>query len=374
MKNLSLKWRFTFLAAFISTIICILMSYFAVSTVQNQFVDDFMYDYDVEIRDEIIIHAWNYDSVQNTQLDDVLKQASTDFTQKMIIITIIVIILGSTTMYFISSVFLKPIKKLNLNIKEFNINELTKRISHSSSKDELNDLSISFNEMMDRIEKGFLREKRFSANIAHELKTPLTTMKANLDVYEIVNENLSEKEKELLTILKQQNTRMIELVTNLLSFSSVDSIIVDEKFYLDDVINDVIIEVQNEIKEKNISITADVLHIAINGNEVLLKNAISNIVSNAIKYNKDNGTIKIYCDENKLLHIKDSGIGIEAKYQTKIFEPLFRINESRSREIAGAGIGLALVYEIIKKHNGDIIVKSDGKTYSDFIINLTVSN
>ena len=115
------------------------MSYFAVSTVQNQFVDDFMYDYDVEIRDEIIIHAWNYDSVQNTQLDDVLKQASTDFTQKMIIITIIVIILGSTTMYFISSVFLKPIKKLNLNIKEFNINELTKRISHSSSKDELND-------------------------------------------------------------------------------------------------------------------------------------------------------------------------------------------------------------------------------------------
>ena len=374
MKNLSLKWRFTFLAAFISTIICILMSYFAVSTVQNQFVDDFMYDYDVEIRDEIIIHAWNYDSVQNTQLDDVLKQASTDFTQKMIIITIIVIILGSTTMYFISSVFLKPIKKLNLNIKEFNINELTKRISHSSSKDELNDLSISFNEMMDRIEKGFLREKRFSANIAHELKTPLTTMKANLDVYEIVNENLSEKEKELLTTLKQQNTRMIELVTNLLSFSSVDSIIVDEKFYLDDVINDVIIEVQNEIKEKNISITSDVLHIAINGNEVLLKNAISNIVSNAIKYNKDNGTIKIYCDENKLLHIKDSGIGIEAKYQTKIFEPLFRINESRSREIAGAGIGLALVYEIIKKHNGDIIVKSDGKTYSDFIINLTVSN
>ena len=374
MKNLSLKWRFTFLAALISTIICILMSYIAVTTVQNQFVDDFIYDYDVEIRDDIIIHAWNYDSVQNTQLDDVLKQASTDFTQKMIIITIIVIILGSTTMYLISSIFLKPIKKLNLNIKEFNINELTKRISHSSSKDELNDLSISFNEMMDRIEKGFLREKRFSANIAHELKTPLTTMKANLDIYEIANETLTENEKELLTILKYQNTRMIELVTNLLSFSSVDSIIVDEKFYLDDVIDEVIIELQNEIKEKNIDLTSDVLHISINGNEVLLKNAISNIVSNAIKYNKDNGTIKIYCDENKLLHIKDSGIGIEAKYQTKIFEPLFRINESRSREIAGAGIGLALVYEIIKKHNGDIIVKSDGKTYSDFIINLTVSN
>ena len=374
MKNLSLKWRFTFLAALISTIICILMSYIAVTTVQNQFVDDFIYDYDVEIRDDIIIHAWNYDSVQNTQLDDVLKQASTDFTQKMIIITIIVIILGSTTMYLISSIFLKPIKKLNLNIKEFNINELTKRISHSSSKDELNDLSISFNEMMDRIEKGFLREKRFSANIAHELKTPLTTMKANLDIYEIANETLTENEKELLTILKYQNTRMIELVTNLLSFSSVDSIIVDEKFYLDDVIDEVIIELQNEIKEKNIDLTSDVLHISINGNEVLLKNAISNIVSNAIKYNKDDGTIKIYCDENKLLHIKDSGIGIEAKYQTKIFEPLFRINESRSREIAGAGIGLALVYEIIKKHNGDIIVKSDGKTYSDFIINLTVSN
>ena len=371
MKKISLKWRFTILTAIILTIICIVMSVISISTVKNKFVDDF--NFEAEMVDIEAIYTGNTFSTPSIGLEATLIQTSSDFNVTIIIVTVIVIVFGSATVYFVSNLFLSPIKELSLDIKDFQIDKLDKRIVHNGANDELKTLSVSFNEMMDKVEKGFLREKRFSANIAHELKTPLTTMKINLDVFKMSNDNLSEETEDLIRILQSQNTRMIELITSLLTFASADTMDLTEKIDLDEIISDVLLALNTEILNKDIDITTATTNIHFTGNGSLLKNAFSNIIENAIKYNTTNGKIDIFADEKQIIHIKDNGIGIEKKYLDKIFEPLFRVNQSRNRDIAGAGLGLALTSEIIKKHNGTITVLSDGKTYSEFMIDLTAS-
>ena len=198
-------------------------------------------------------------------------------------------------------------------------------------------------------------------------------MKINLDVFKMSQTKHSQETNELVQVLQDQNIRMIDLITSLLKFDSSDNIDLTKKIVLKDIVLEVIESLKIKIENKDINISVDIDNISFNGNEMLLKNAFSNIIENAIKYNNQGGQIHIYTDDKKILHIKDNGIGVEEQYQDKIFEPLFRVNKSRNRDISGVGLGLALTFEIIKKHNGSISVISDGKTYSDFIINLTTS-
>jgi len=308
-------------------------------------------------------------------LEAALFTATKDVNRKLLLWTRSIIVIGSIVMHFMANIFLKPIRKLSQELSNFNTDNLEKRIHHVGANDEVKVLSETFNKIMSQIEKAFLREKRFSSSIAHELKTPLTTLKINLDVFGMT-ENHSETEvKDLTTILQKHNARMIELVDSLLAFSQVEDIVLEDTVSLNELINEIVLEMKKEdiYINNDISIEVDISKYTLIGNKVLLKTAFSNILSNAIKYNVPRGTIKIYIDNKSLIHIKDTGIGIESCHLEKIFEPLYRVNKSRNREIAGAGLGLALTHEIIKKHNGTISAISDGKTYSEFIVDLTAS-
>ena len=367
MKKISLKWRFTILTAFILTIICVLISAVSIYTVQSQFIHNFNYPIEAV---PIIPMTEATQITPSLKLEESLAVSRSNFNQEIIIFTVLVIIVGSAIMYFVSDIFLKPIRELSDNIKKFRTDDLSQRLSHEGANDEIKILSTSFNEMIDTIEQGFLREKRFSTNIAHELKTPLTTMKINIDVFNMSEDYSKETTENLVEVIGKQNIRMIELVEDLLSFAHSSEIDNEKPVPLEPLIAEILSDVNSQLTSKSIMVETNLSSIELKGSVSLLKNAVSNIVSNAIKYNIDGGMIEIFTDNENLLHIKDSGIGIDECHLEKIFDPLYRVNESRNRDIAGVGLGLALTKEIIKNHNGTIIAESDGKTYSEFIINL----
>ena len=312
------------------------------------------------------------DSIVKDTVYVINLEASHTFRTRSIIITGILLIFFSIVMYFMADIFLKPIKKLTSDISSLEPDNLSTRVSTITNSGELTTLANSFNALLERIESAFSRQKRFSSNIAHELKTPLTTMKTNLEVFDWVDDFSKQETVELIAVLKNQNNRMIELVNNLLHFAKTNQIDKIEMVSIKILFEQIIVALQNEIENKNLSVTINVLDFPLKGNAILLKNAFQNIVINAIKYNKINGKIEIFTDENNFIHIKDSGIGIEADQWDKIFEPLYRVNQSRNRDIAGAGLGLSLSHEIIKCHGGSINVLSDGETYTEFIIDVTV--
>ena len=274
-------------------------------------------------------------------------------------------------MYLFSKSILLPLAKLNDRIKNSTVSTLSDKLSVPNSDDEIAELTVSFNKMTDRIQEAFLFQQQFSGNVAHELKTPLTIMKTKIDVFEKRENHTSAEYKELIENQKNQLMRLSEIIQTLLEITNTDNVQEKEHFLVSDMIENILLDFSNMTAQKNICIATDLQNVEIYGNVDLLYRAFSNLIQNSIRYNVKNGDIYISAKQKQhdtVIQICDTGIGISEENRQRIFEPFFRVDKSRSREMGGAGLGLSIVKKIIEKHDGIFDV------YGDSVLDISLYN
>ena len=294
------------------------------------------------------------------------------FVQSLFAMALVIVVGGGLT-YLIAGKALRPLQELSSQMKNRTVHNLSERLPVPESRDEIADLTVSFNEMSTKLGDIFAMQKRFSQSAAHELRTPLTVLKTKVDVFKKRTDHTAADYDKLLTVITDQTNRLSDLVKDLLDLANMDALNCDEQIGLKLLLCGVSEELSPLAAEKGITITIAGEALDILGNESLLHRAFYNLIENAIKYNTPNGTIAIAvsCGEAQgKVTIADTGLGIPAEMRTLIFEPFFRIDKSRSRKMGGAGLGLATVKAIVEKHHGQIAVLENSMGGTIFEITL----
>lgn len=310
-----------------------------------------------------------------TEATKVEKQS---LRENILFYMLLVIILGGAITYFITGKSLKSLRELKDEIKDISEHNLSKKIEAKGADDEIMALTKSFNSMLGRIDDAFEEQKRFSVNVAHELRTPLAVIRMKIDVFKKVkNRDIDDYEK-IINVIEKNNNRLSSIVEELLTICNHEKIKINEKINLNKIIDSISSELNEVANKKNITIfkemniNSDKIFL---GNEQLIYRAVYNLVENSIKYNNENGEIRIKVNnDNNFFNIviEDTGIGIKEVDYESIFKPFYRVDKSRSRKIGGSGLGLSIVSNIVRQHNGSIKVTSDNYG-SEFLIQIPCS-
>lgn len=283
-----------------------------------------------------------------------------------------VLFLGIAATWFIAGRALRPLRDLSDTIEEIGGNDLFRRVDACGRQDEIGHLANSFNGMMDKLSDSFQRQKQFSANAAHELRTPLATIQVGLDVLELDERPTPQRLEKAVAVAKANTARMIRLVNDLFAFSS-DAVrdLLDE-IPVHTLFDEIVAELSPLLQTKNLTADASAPpEIRLRGNRTMLYRALFNLAENAAKYNRDGGSISLSAacmEEEIVICVSDTGIGIPPEALEHIFEPFYRVDRSRSRALGGSGLGLALVRDIVETHSGHIDVKSEPGSGSIFTL------
>lgn len=299
--------------------------------------------------------------------------ARKSFLQDSILYMIILVVIGAVLTYYLSGKALKPLQELSSQMKNLTVHNLSEDLEIPKSKDEVADLTYSFNEMSNKLDEAFSMQKRFSENAAHELRTPLSVLKTKVEVFEKKKSHTKEEYDSLLNVISTHTNRLSELVSDILNFTNMDAMEYNHKVEIKGLIEDIVDELTIPAKERHIMVSLKGMEQFVIGNTNLLHRAFFNLVENAIKYNHENGSvnIEVSCvNDQTLVTIEDTGIGIPEEMRTLIFEPFFRVDKSRSRQMGGAGLGLTMVKNIIDKHGGQIRVLENQRGGSSFLVTL----
>ena len=267
------------------------------------------------------------------------------------------IIIGAMGAFIISGQTLKPIKALAEKIEEIDANNLTTKIELPEAQDEISRLANSFNNMLGKLSLAFESQKLFAQNAAHELKTPLTTIKAGIEVFRLDDKPRTEDYEEILDIVQDSTERLIDIVEGLLSINNIIEKTTWQTFNLKEMFKIIINELSEDIMQKGATITI-LGDCELHGDKTLLERAFFNLVHNAVRYNIDNGTVKITLSENSII-IEDSGVGIPVEYLPRVFEPFYCVDKSRSKKLGGHGLGMAIAKNIFDRHNIKISITSE---------------
>ncbi|SCY22229.1 sensor histidine kinase [Lysinibacillus fusiformis] len=368
MNNLTLRVRLTLLTGCIFVVVTILLTLLSIYSAEEKIVQPItssLLNQENSLHKEIMDEA----SVE-TKLDHGIssyievtdvRKAKEKFINQSIIWMVIIILAGIIIIYVVAGKALKPVNDLSRKIGNISEHNLSQRIEHISTKDEMGDLTASFNHMLDRLEESFLYQKSFAANAAHELRTPLTTMMAGIQVLKLEKSPTVEDYKETLEVTEESTQRLIQVVNDLLALAYEQTEHFTDEIELRTMIDTITQDLQPLCLEKNLTISVDIDVETIKGNQTLLYRVFYNLIENAIKYNHENGIIEVQGHvKNSATHISiaDSGIGIPKDQLHYIFEPFYRIDHSRARELGGSGLGLSIVRTIVEKHQGKINVSS----------------
>lgn len=300
------------------------------------------------------------DPLPHIMIPNIASQAiKTNYKAKSIIYMVFIVILGGVFTYYLLGKVLFPLKSLSLQMKKVNIDNLSEDIALPEVRDEIYDLTHSFNEMTHKLNDAFTMQRRFSQNAAHELRTPLTVLKTKVDVFKKRKDHSIEEYDELINVISSNTDRLSNLVKSLLTHSNMENLNLNESIFLRGILIEAVEELSSIAKRKNLTINIVGAEKVISGNKDLLYRAFYNLIENSIKYNVNNGGVDIIISENNgkaVVQISDTGIGIPDDVKENIFEPLFRVDKSRSRDMGGSGLGLSIVKSIINKHKGEILV------------------
>ena len=380
INNLSLRLRLTFLTGLIIVCTSLGLTLTSIYNANNSFTSLSSKITSVPSSDNNMekekldkdIDSLNQ-STENYNLKiSVASQESKKFNILSFVYLFIFMLLGMLGAYIISGKALKPVTNLSKSVKDIGEHNLSERILTPKTNDEIEDLTKSFNDMLERLEDAFEKQKRFSANVAHELKTPLSIIKAGIQVLNLDENPKIEDYKENTAVIEQSTNRLIKIVNDLLSLTHENDITSNDKILLKQMFQLLINDLKLLYKNKNINFSLNVDTEYIKGNKTLIYRAFFNLIENAIKYNKNNGSIFIdvkFENSNTNILIKDTGIGIPSKDLEMIFEPFYCVDKSRSKQTGGSGLGLSLVKTIIEKFNGTISVKSQLDIGTTFIVN-----
>lgn len=366
MKKLSLQWRLTIITTVFIALICGCLTMFIY---QNgvYYMDDLQNTVEgstdknsnnlyISIPDEVWDDFANNFSIQ-------VNNNKTDYRNKSLLFSTVLSLFGGVVTYFISGRALQPLADFSKKIEQVQAQNLSDSRIEENKVKELNQLSVSYNKMLDRLSEAFEVQRQFTANAAHELRTPLALMQVQLDSYHSTKHPDNDAStNQTIQMVTEQNERLTKMVKTLLDMSELQTIARDETIALDDLIEEVLADLEPLAQEKNITLINECNAVTLSGSDILIYRLVYNLVENAIKYNRINGsvTVKAFAkDKHIYLTVADTGNGIPEDLKERVFEPFFRLDKSRSRELGGVGLGLALVHEIVRVHDGSIQVKDN---------------
>ena len=375
LKKISLRARLTLLSAMVMASVAVMLTGMFLVGADRIFVRS-LQQYFVTQSDEydIVVSTAVPAETDPGEMTFTIKQAGNRFNLWGVASLVLMLFLGTGATWLMAGKALKPLGELTDTIEEIGGNNLSRRVEHQDRADEIGQLAGSFNHMMDKVSASFERQQRFSASAAHELKTPLATILVNLDVLDMEEKASAAQMERVLSIVRTNTERMIRLVDNLFQLTTEKSSEMCEEVPVDEMFAEILEELSAQLNTKHLSVSLSSLSgIKLTGNRTMLYRAMSNLVENAAKYNRENGSIFISASqqqEDVIIKIADTGIGIPKEECERIFEPFYRVDQSRSRSIGGAGLGLALVKDIVEKHRGTIQVHSRAGQGSEFILYL----
>ena len=371
MKRMSLQWRLTCITTLCIAIICGCLTMFVYKN--GVYYIDSLHDA-VESQgdekgnksDEIYI------SIPDDKWDEFADEFSVqvynnkaDYKRNSLIITVLLALLGGVVTYFISGHALRPIREFSDKIEEVQAQNLSDSRIEENNVKELNQLGISYNKMLERLSEAFEIQRQFTANAAHELRTPLALMQVQLDLYNSASHPGNDADTlQTIKMVTEQNDKLNRMVKTLLDMSELQSVGRDDKIILDAIVEEVLADLEPLAVEKNIKLIGKCEDATMIGSDILIYRLVYNLVENAIKYNHPLGQVTVTAyqrNKHVYLSVEDTGSGIPKELRERVFEPFFRVDKSRSRELGGVGLGLAFVREIVRVHDGSICIKS-GKT------------
>ena len=371
MKRMSLQWRLTCITTLCIAIICGCLTMFVykngvhyIDSLQNAV--ESQGDEKGNKSDEIYINIPDdkWDEFANEFSVQVYNNKA-DYKRNSLIITVLLALLGGVVTYFISGHALRPIREFSDKIEEVQAQNLSDSRIEENNVKELNQLGISYNKMLERLSEAFEIQRQFTANAAHELRTPLALMQVQLDLYNSASHPGNDADTlQTIKMVTEQNDKLNRMVKTLLDMSELQTVGRDDKIILDAIVEEVLADLEPLAVEKNIKLIGKCEDATMIGSDILIYRLVYNLVENAIKYNHPLGQVTVTAyqrNKHVYLSVEDTGSGIPKELRERVFEPFFRVDKSRSRELGGVGLGLAFVREIVRVHDGSICIKS-GKT------------
>lgn len=371
MKKLSLQWRLTLMTAALVTIVCLLLnliiSYSAIIRIDE--IEDYVLEITPNGQEHMIIGLDNL-GLSDT-ISEQIEQARHTFHFQSIMATLAVILLGSMCTYFIAGRVLTPLRQFSDHMEKIQAQNLSEPLEIPAAQDEIARLHNSFNEMLEKLNQAFTIQRRFSANAAHELRTPLAVMQTKLDVLQKRESPTMAEYAEAIQMLSEQTGRLSHLVSILLEMTELQTVQRTDHISLSALIEEVFCDLTQIADERSITLIQESGDAMVIGSDPLLYRAVYNLVENAIKYNRPNGnvTVRIKKDNHTaIVSVTDTGIGINKENWTKIFEPFVRVDKSRSRSMGGVGLGLALVRDIAVQHGGSVKVTQSSDWGTEIVL------
>ena len=371
MKRMSLQWRLTCITTLCIAIICGCLTMFVYKNGVH-YIDSLQDAVESQGDEKGNKSDEIYISIPDDKWDEFADEFSVqvynnkaDYKRNSLIITVLLAFLGGVVTYFISGHALRPIRKFSDKIEEVQAQNLSDSRIEENNVKELNQLGISYNKMLERLSDAFEIQRQFTANAAHELRTPLALMQVQLDLYNSASHPGNDADTlQTIKMVTEQNDKLNRMVKTLLDMSELQSVGRDDKIILDAIVEEVLADLEPLAQEKNIKLIGKCEDTTMIGSDILIYRLVYNLVENAIKYNHPLGQVTVTAYQRKkqvYLSVEDTGNGIPKELRERVFEPFFRVDKSRSRELGGVGLGLALVREIVRVHDGSICIKS-GKT------------
>ena len=369
MKKMSLQWRLTCIITLYIAVICGCVTMLVYRN-GVYYMDSLQEAVDTRGDDQPDDAEEIYISIPEDKWDEFATDFSVqvynnkaDYRKNSLIISAVLALLGGVVTYFISGHALRPIREFSDKIEKVQAQNLADSRIEENQVKELNQLSVSYNRMLERLSDAFEIQRQFTANAAHELRTPLALMQVQLDLYHSNSHPGNDADTvQMIQMVTEQNDRLNKMVKTLLDMSELQTVGRDDEIVLDALVDEVLEDLEPLAEGKNIRLIRKCKDITMVGSDILIYRLVYNLVENAIKYNHSGGQVTVTADRKEkhvYLSVEDTGAGIPEELKERVFEPFFRVDKSRSRELGGVGLGLALVREIVRVHDGSITVKSN---------------
>ena len=369
MKKMSLQWRLTCIITLYIAVICGCVTMLVYKN-GVYYMDSLQEAVDTRGDDQPDDAEEIYISIPEDKWDEFANDFSVqvynnkaDYRKNSLIISAVLALLGGVATYFISGHALRPLREFSDKIEKVQAQNLADSRIEENQVKELNQLSVSYNRMLERLSDAFEIQRQFTANAAHELRTPLALMQVQLDLYHSNSHPGNDADTvQMIKMVTEQNDRLNKMVKTLLDMSELQTVGRDDEITLDALVDEVLEDLEPLAEGKNIRLIGKCKDITMVGSDILIYRLVYNLVENAIKYNHSGGQVRVTADRKEkhvYLSVEDTGTGIPEELKERVFEPFFRVDKSRSRELGGVGLGLALVREIVRVHDGSITVKAN---------------
>ena len=379
MKRLSLQWRITLLTALLiaGTCICLNLLLYHSGAVSIDSLNGFVFEYTPESAEDPDGLAIEISDSQMSEFisrfSDEAYDVKADFGRKGWLITVAVTIVSAAIAYFVSGHALKPLRKLSQQAEKIDQDSISDIRLNEDTVKEFRQLSVSVNLMLDRLSESFATQRQFSGNAAHELRTPLAIMQTKLELFAAEHKNLESDTAELVRSQAEQLDRLSKLVHTLLEMSNLSSAPRSDRIELAPLVEEIITDLTPLASQNDITMEQDCDNVVITGSDALIYRLVFNLIENAVKYNRRGGSVSVSVHKENnvvVVRVSDTGCGIPEEYRESIFQPFFRVDKSRSRQMGGVGLGLALVHEIAVLHGGSVRAEPGNKVGTVFIVTL----